>query len=98
MAIAQLARTLVIVTQVDNSIVIKEILSNHVAKQSHNGYTVYGDDDSAKHTVIMVNTIESGDHHATGLTHDERMRFALKGFSNQSMILLGKSLQHDRLC
>ena len=94
----QLASTVVMVTQVANSIVIKEILSNHVAKQSDNGYTVYGDDDSAKHTVIMVNTIRSGAHHHHGLTHDERMRFALKGFSNQSMILLGKSLQHDRLC
>ena len=94
----QLASTVVTVTQVANSIPIKEILSNHVAKQRHNGYTVYGEYDSAKHTVIMVNTITSGDHHHHGLTHDERMRFALNSFSNQSMILLGKSLQHDRLC
>ena len=94
----QLASTVVTVTQVANSIVIKEILSNHVAKQNHNGYTVYGDDDSAKHTVIMVNTIRSGWIHLTGLTHDERMRFALNSFSNQSKFLDGKSLQHDRLC
>ena len=40
----------------------------------------------------MVEAIESGGHHDHGLTHDERMRFALKGFSNQSKFLFGKSL------
>ena len=94
----QLARTLVIVTQVANSIIVKEILSNHVAKQSDDCYTVYGEYDSAKHTVIMVDTMRSGDHHRVGLTHDERMRFALNSFRDQSKFLLGKSLQHDRLC
>ncbi len=81
-----------------NSIIVKEILSDHISEHHTNAYEIYSEYDSAKHTVIMVNTIRSGRIHPTGLTHDERMRFALKGFSNQSMILLGKSLQHDRLC
>ena len=36
----QLARTLVIVTQVANSIIVKEILSDHVAKQRRHCYEV----------------------------------------------------------
>ena len=94
----QLASTVVTVTQVANSIIVKEIFPDHISEHGTNAYEIYSEYDSAKHTVIMVEAIESGDHHATGLTHDERMRFALKGFSNQSVILLGKSLQHDRLC
>ena len=81
-----------------NSIIVKEIFLDHISEHHTNAYEIYSEYDSAKHTVIMVKAIESGDHHHHGLTHDERMRFALKGFSNQSKFLDGKSLQHDRLC